>query len=98
MSINSQFLFSYTDQFTKSQWVDWSESTLSQIPEEKFHTKDGFQKAIHSTDSTDRTRAGEAYKLGFLKGPIIDSRFDATHYLPLHGKRILGRNRFSDTA
>jgi len=78
MSINSQFLFSYTDQFTKSQWVNWSEGALSQIPENKFHTKKGFQEAIHSEDSTDRTRAGEAYKLGFLKGPIIDSRFDAT--------------------
>jgi hypothetical protein len=89
MPINSQFLYSYTDQFTKSQWVLWSENALSKLPEKKFQNKKGFQGIIKSTDSTNRTRAGEAYRLGFLRGPIIDGRFEAKHEIPLGWKGVI---------
>lgn len=89
MKIISQFLYSYTDQFIKTQWVEWSEQPLAQKPNIKYRNKTGFQRVLDSSDSTIRTRAGEAYRLGLLKGPIIDGRFAKKHNLPLGWKEVI---------
>lgn len=67
MKIISQFLYSYTDQFIKTQWVEWSEEPLAKKPNFQYRNKTGFQRVLDSSDSTIRTRAGEAYRLGLLR-------------------------------
>ena len=87
--IQSQFLYSYLDQFIKKQWVDWSEGALSISHGEEFFVKNGFQKATNSFDSTTRTRAREAYRLGLLKSPLISSKSDSNQKIPLGWREVL---------
>jgi len=83
MSTNSQFLFTFTDEFTTSEWVEWSEGVLADVPDAEFHTKTGFQRALDTKNAGPRTRANEAYRSGYLRAPLVDSRFSKPHPMPL---------------
>lgn len=69
--VNSQFLYSYTDQLVKSDLVDWVEGPLATVPAAKFRQPKGFQETLGVTSAGPRTRAGEAYKLGLLTGRLV---------------------------
>ncbi len=92
MSTNSQFLYTFTDEFSTSEWVEWSEGVLAELPDVKFHNKTGFQRAVGSTGSGPRTRANEAYRSGYLRAPLVDSRFSKKHPLPLGWLAIINGN------
>ena len=63
---SAQPIFIYPDQLLKETWPAWVESVLSKQPEDEYRNARGFQELTGSTDSTGRTRAGEAYRLGLL--------------------------------
>jgi hypothetical protein len=62
----------YPDELIGGMWVQWSEKFLFDISGE--HLQSGFQKLIGSEGAHERTRAGEAYRLGLLKGRLIRER------------------------
>lgn len=92
MPTNSQFLYTYTDQFTDSEWVNWTEGVLASPPNPKFNNKTGFQRALGAINAGPRTRANEAYRLGYLRAPLVDSRFKQSHAMPLGWASVVNGN------
>jgi hypothetical protein len=61
---------SYLDQVLSKDWIEWCESALNPA-EKKYRYYPGFQDAIGAQGSSDRTRSGELYAIGLLKGPLV---------------------------
>ncbi len=75
---SAQPIFIYPDQLLKETWPAWVESVLSKQPEDEYRNARGFQELTGSTDSTGRTRAGEAYRLGLLLQRVIRERTEGS--------------------
>jgi hypothetical protein len=67
-------LFNYPDQAISEVWVDWSENTLSHQHPKKYSRSIGFQLARESKNANDRTRAGEFYRIGLLRGLLVNAK------------------------
>lgn len=71
-------LYVYPDQLIQDTWTRWSEQVLSQPQDAAFRTARGFQDAISrvegSVGANERTRAGELFDSGFLRGALVNSR------------------------
>jgi len=72
----------YPDELIKEMWREWSEDVLFEIPKKDFHSSTGFQKAIGSTSANERSRATEAYRLGLLKGRLVQGKEAIARGLP----------------
>jgi hypothetical protein len=72
----------YPDELITGMWRHWSEDILFKIPGTDFHSSTGFQKLIGSTGAHERSRATEAYRLGLLKGRLVQGREAAARGLP----------------
>jgi hypothetical protein len=71
-------LYVYPDQLIRDTWTRWSEQVLSQPQDAALRTARGFQDAISrvegSVGANERTRAGELFDSGFLRGALVNSR------------------------
>ena len=76
ISKNAQPIYIYPDQLIKDTWPDWVETILSKSPPAANHNSRGFQELTGVENSTVRTRAGEAYRIGVLLHRIIRVRED----------------------
>lgn len=70
--------YTYLDQLLSETWVRWSESILCTSHPSRFSSARGFQSAIESIEGSvganERTRAGEFYLAGFLRGRLVNER------------------------
>jgi hypothetical protein len=88
MAITSQSFYFYADELISSDWLDWSETAFSSVPNQSHHNKRALQSYLASSNSSVRTRAGFCYNLGLLKGPVIQSRTGTRGSLPLGWKLL----------
>src|SRR4051794_6169832 len=66
--------YGYPDQVIADTWVDWSVRFLSESPNKKFDVATGFQGLAGAGNSNVRTRGGEFFELGLLRGRLIHSK------------------------
>lgn len=74
ISESAQPIYIYPDQLIAETWPDWVETILSKSPPAKNRNSQGFQELAGIDNSTVRTRAGEAYRMGLLLHRIIRER------------------------
>lgn len=74
ISESAQPIYIYPDQLITETWPDWAENVLSKIPPEENRSSRGFQELAGGDNSTVRTRAGEAYRMGLLLHRVIRER------------------------
>ena len=89
---NVQPVYSYSDEFLKSEWVSWSEQFLASKPPTKFHNPRGFQQIAGGRSSDVRSRAREAYRLGLLSAPIISPRNAPKSTIPIAWQSVIQGN------
>jgi len=65
-------LYLYPDQAISDVWTEWSDTTLNKKHPAKFTTPTGFQLARGAINANDRTRAGEFFQLGLLRGILVN--------------------------
>lgn len=69
--VQSQFLFSNSDELISDDLVRWVEGPLSAIPAIENRDATGFQRELADLSAGPRTRAGEAYRIGLLTGRLV---------------------------
>jgi len=72
----------YPDTLICEDWVDWSEQVLNQQHDSNYSTPRGFQDFIGSTNSNARTRAVELFRMGLLRGPLVNEQSGGRYVLP----------------
>jgi hypothetical protein len=86
---SSQPIYFYPDQLLKENWPAWVEDFFSKIPDTNYHHARGFQELSGSLEnSTVRTRAGEAYRLGLLLQRVIRERSEGGGDMPRGWKYV----------
>ncbi len=75
-------IYSYPDQLLSEVWADWCESVLDPA-KNNFRRRPNFQDALGAQNSNDRTRAGESYSIGLLKGPLVRPQSAGGGAIPL---------------
>src|SRR6266480_5090679 len=78
----------YPDQLIQDKWVLWSETVLNQAHDKMYSTPRGFQEFIHDPSSNTRTRAGELYTIGLLRGLLVSEREGVRGSIP-YGWRLI---------
>jgi len=78
ISESAQPIYIYPDQLITETWPDWAETILSKTPSEDHRNSRGFQGLVGIKNSTVRTRAGEAYRIGLLLHRVIRERGEGT--------------------
>lgn len=71
---SAQPIYIYPDQLITETWPEWVETILSKRPSETHRNDRGFQDLVGVDNSTVRTRAGEAYRMGLLLHRVIRER------------------------
>lgn len=74
ISASAQPIYIYPDQLITDTWPGWVETILSKLPDEEHRGSRGFQVLAEGENSSIRTRAGEAYRLGLLLQRVIRER------------------------
>ena len=74
ISDSAQPIYIYPDQLITETWPDWVETILSKNPPEANRNARGFQELAGVDNSTVRTRAGEAYRMGLFLHRVIRER------------------------
>jgi hypothetical protein len=74
ISESAQPIYIYPDQLITETWPDWVETILSKSPPDANRNSRGFQELAGVDNSTVRTRAGEAYRMGLLLHRVIRER------------------------
>ena len=74
ISESAQPIYIYPDQLITETWPDWVETILSKSPPAENRNSRGFQELAGVENSTVRTRAGEAYRMGLLLHRVIRER------------------------
>ena len=82
ISENAQPIYIYPDQLIKETWPEWVDKILSNCPPPEFRNNRGFQQRIGSENASDRTRAGESYRIGLLLHKLIAERSGKTGNIP----------------
>ena len=72
--MNAMPIFMYVDELLSGLWPHWCEDVLRNEGETSYRTARGFQEKQGTTGANERTRAKEAYLMGFLKGPVVNAR------------------------
>ena len=92
MPTNVQPVYSYSDEFIKSEWVSWSEQYLAFKPTTKFQNPRGFQQIAGGRSSDVRSRAREAYRLGLLSAPLISAKNRPRSTIPIAWRSVIRGN------
>lgn len=68
----SEVILYYPDQLLSEVWVKWSENALNSPHSADYSVSRGFQNYLGTTSAHDRTRAVEIYRIGLLRGVLIN--------------------------
>jgi len=82
MKIDEFILYTYADQLLKSFWVPWNEEIFNQMHPKAYNTPVGFQEIVGRNNSNNRTRATEFYRIGLLKGPLVNPKDGPRNIMP----------------
>ena len=89
MTVNSQPLFIFVDQFVREDLVHWVENAFSTQPPIQHQHPQGFQTLLGAKNSTTRTRAGEAFRLGMIKGRLIGKQKGSKSKIPTGWQSVI---------
>lgn len=71
---------SYPDTLICENWVPWSETALNQQHDASYTVSKGFQNFVQAENADERTRAGELFNIGLLRGRLISERGGSMPY------------------
>jgi hypothetical protein len=71
MDFEETIPYFYADQALRDFWAKWSETALNR----KQNPADSFQRFLGSSNANDRTRAGELYDIGVLRGVLVTPQY-----------------------
>jgi len=74
----AQPIYIYPDQLITETWPDWVETIFTKVPSIQNRNNRGFQELAGGDNSSVRTRAGEAYRIGLLLHRVIRERDEGT--------------------
>jgi len=89
MTVNSQPLFIFVDQFVREDLVHWVENAFSTRPPIQHQHPQGFQTLLGAKNSTTRTRAGEAFRLGIISGRLIGTQKGSKSKIPTGWQSVI---------